>query len=124
MEDYIAPFSLREPPLIRVAVSSQGAEEHLLFIDVHHLAADGLSMNIVLQEVLALYDGEPIASVICQARHVHRELGHYLLSEDFVTDQRYWRQEIEAYVEPHKTFELASDFSRPNVNRFSGERNL
>ena len=122
LENYIAPFSLREPPLIRVAVSSQGAAEHLLFIDVHHLAADGLSMNIVLQEILALYDGESIASVTCQARHVHRELDHYLLSEEFVMDQRYWRQEIEPYVESHKTFELATDFSRPKVNRFSGER--
>lgn len=122
LEQYIAPFALREPPLIRVAVTSQGAAEHLLLIDVHHLAADGLSMNIVLQEILALYDGETIVSVTCQARHVHRELDQYLLSPDFTMDQRYWRQEIESYVEPHKLFELASDFSRPKVNRFSGER--
>ena len=49
------PFDLRRPPLLRVALFRLEPEEHVLFINMHHLISDAWSQDVFLHELGQLY---------------------------------------------------------------------
>ncbi|MFV3405990.1 non-ribosomal peptide synthetase [Pseudomonas sp. NY15463] len=49
------PFDLRQGPLLRVTLVRLDDEEHQLWVTLHHIIADGWSLNILLDEFARLY---------------------------------------------------------------------
>ncbi len=49
------PFDLAAGPLLRTTLVRLAAEEHLLLATVHHIAADGWSVGVLLRELAAGY---------------------------------------------------------------------
>ena len=47
----VKPFDLARLPLLRVTVLTMSALEHILIVNVHHIAADGMSLDLLLDEV-------------------------------------------------------------------------
>ncbi|HEY2850501.1 MAG TPA: amino acid adenylation domain-containing protein [Gemmatimonadaceae bacterium] len=47
----VRPFDLSHLPLVRASVFTLGTLEHILILTVHHIAADGLSLDLLLDEV-------------------------------------------------------------------------
>ncbi|MFP3632035.1 condensation domain-containing protein, partial [Burkholderia sp. SIMBA_045] len=54
-EEIARPFDLRNGPLWRVLLLQVNADEHVLVLTVHHIAADGWSMQVMVDEFSALY---------------------------------------------------------------------
>lgn len=54
-EHYSAPFDLEQEPPLRCALFRCGADEHILSLIVHHIACDGWSVAILLDELRTLY---------------------------------------------------------------------
>src|SRR5690606_10792623 len=50
-----APFGLRRGSLLRTALLRSGADEQILVLVVHHIVADGWSMQILLHELMQCY---------------------------------------------------------------------
>jgi surfactin synthase thioesterase subunit len=50
-----APFDLERGPLLRATLARLGADEHLLCLVVHHIVADGWSLDLMCAELGALY---------------------------------------------------------------------
>ena len=122
LDSYIQPFNLLEPPLLRVALAPLADGSQLLLMDIHHIVADGLSMNVVLQEILALYDGVVLDPVRSQARHVQDAIEQYLGSDRARVAARYWQEVLAPLSASQETFDLSPDFSRPPVTSFAGKR--
>src|SRR5690606_22251462 len=59
-EAAIQPFDLARAPLMRVRLLRDGAGHHALLMDAHHIVVDGLSLNIIARELMALYAGKPL----------------------------------------------------------------
>jgi len=55
-EEARKPFDLSRGPLIRARLLRLGVEEHWLLLTVHHIAADGWSMRVLVRELAQLYD--------------------------------------------------------------------
>src|SRR5262249_30005256 len=57
------PFDLARLPVLRLALVERAAGEWLALLAIHHIAADGWSLGILVREVTALYAafaaGEP-----------------------------------------------------------------
>ncbi len=66
-------FDLERGPLLRAGLLRLAAEEHVLWLEVHHIACDGLSMGILFQDFAALYAaflrGEPSPLPPLPVRH-------------------------------------------------------
>ncbi|HEY0964060.1 MAG TPA: amino acid adenylation domain-containing protein [Pseudomonadales bacterium] len=122
LDAYIQPFNLLEPPLLRAALVAEEGGTHLLLLDVHHIVADGLSMNVVLQEVLALYDGARLEPVRSQARHVQESITQYMASDRSRASADYWHACLAPFVATQETFDLSPDYPRPQVTSFAGAR--
>ena len=53
--DAVRPFDLTLGPLLRALLFCTGPEEHLLFLNVHHVVYDGWSGGVFATELAALY---------------------------------------------------------------------
>src|SRR6185436_5754282 len=52
------PFDLSRAPLLRGCLLRLGAADHLLVLTLHHIAADGWSLGVLVRELAAFYQGE------------------------------------------------------------------
>jgi amino acid adenylation domain-containing protein len=56
----IKPFDLSQGPLFRARLLESEAGERLLFFDIHHSVADARTIDILLSELSALYQGREL----------------------------------------------------------------
>ena len=54
--NFVQPFNLNESPLIRFKLIQIENNNHVLFIDIHHLINDGYSQNLLTKELFDLYN--------------------------------------------------------------------
>lgn len=79
---FLRPFVLEVAPLVRVGLT----EDSLLF-DMHHIVADGDSLNIILREIVALYTG--IDAVSCNVTYA--DYADYFQRTDFSAHEAYFQ---------------------------------
>jgi len=58
---FVQPFSLSEAPLIHYSLLNSDSLGKILFIDVHHIACDGVSLSILINDFVKIYHGETLA---------------------------------------------------------------
>jgi len=132
IENFIRPFDLSKAPLLRVGLihtppcghpSQEGSsrERHILVVDMHHIISDGISMNILVKELMLYYENKepvPLQQPVqykdyTQWFHRQRETG------DFKKQEAYWLEEFSPDI---PCLELPLDYPRPAVYRFEGSR--
>ena len=64
--EWIKPFDLTSAPLVRVKLIRLSQEEHILFIDMHHIISDQSSIAILMQDFARMYRGETLQSLDIQ----------------------------------------------------------
>jgi len=57
-ESYSEPFNLEKGPIMRIALFSCSSGEHIILLTIHHIACDGWSIGILLDEFNQLYDSD------------------------------------------------------------------
>lgn len=119
LQEFIAPFDLEQPPLLRVGYAVVDAERTLLLIDVHHIAADGLSMNVILTEFARLYDGLALGPVKRQYRHAIEEIEGRRQLPEYRAEEVYWLKEMSGEI---PKLDLPADFLRSAEMDFRGDK--
>lgn len=118
------PFDLVRGPVWRARLAQTGAEEHVLFITIHHIACDGHAWGIVLRELAEQY----AAAVSGTRREVmpRLQLGTYARTEAARVDKEaieaaesYWRAQ---FADGVPILELPTDRPRPAQRDFRGGR--
>ncbi|MEV6924846.1 amino acid adenylation domain-containing protein [Dactylosporangium sp. NPDC051485] len=56
-----APFDLRAGAPVRASLIRIGPDDHVFCLVVHHIAGDGWSLNVLREDLAALYAGRPLA---------------------------------------------------------------
>ena len=119
------PFDLARGPVFRALLVRLGGADHLFALTLHHIAADGTSVAILLRELGALYGGEmdgraaeldppPVRFADYAAWRASAAPG---AAED--ADAAWWREALAGA--PH-AFELIPDHPRPPRQTFAGAR--
>jgi len=120
------PFDLARGPLLRATLIRLTAEEHALFLSLHHIVADGWSMGVLLQELAALY-----AAALADPGPRRAPLPELALQyADFALWQRGWLRGpvLEREVEHWRgrlagvpaALDLPADRPRPAVQSYRG----
>jgi amino acid adenylation domain-containing protein len=65
-EEACRPFDLGQAPVLRALLARLDYGEHALVVSVHHVAADGWSLEILAREVAALYADSPLPALPIQ----------------------------------------------------------
>ncbi len=85
-ENFTQPFDLETGPLSRFEIVRTNADGLYLLMDVHHLAADGASFDIMLSELCNLLDGQKLQPEIDSVYDFARKQKLNKENEDFFDD--------------------------------------
>lgn len=55
ISDFIRPYDLEKDLLIRAGALTIGKDKHIIIIDLHHIVADGISVELIKQKLINYY---------------------------------------------------------------------
>jgi len=115
-QEIARPFDLRNGPLWRVSLLQVNTDEHVLVLTVHHIAADGWSMQVMVDEFSALYqaavDGRAagLASLPVNYSDYARWQRDWLEAGEGARQLAWWNAQLAGSQTP---LELPSELTRP-----------
>jgi amino acid adenylation domain-containing protein len=122
MEVAQRPFDLARDPMLRCVLLRLDSEAHALLLVLHHIAADGWSMEVLASELAALYrglaaGGPALPPLPLQYADYAVWQRRWLESEEPAARLAAWRQRLADLPE---VLELPADRPRPAVQSFRG----
>jgi len=110
IRNFIQPFDLGKPPLFRVCLATFSENSHLLIFDTHHIAVDGLSLSIIVQDISRLYEGKPLSPQAKEYRDFISWEQTLLQSDALKQHGAYW---LERFSGDIPVLNLPTDYPRP-----------
>lgn len=92
IQDFIRPFNLNEPGLMRAGIITMSNHKKLLVMDVHHIVCDGMSQMNLLSDFITLYNGETIAPLAIRYVDYAEWEATYRQSAEYVKQREFWLQ--------------------------------
>lgn len=118
------PFDLEQPGLVRFSICRLRDEAHLVLVTMHHIISDEWSSNILISEVVRLYEAEcrgqknPLAPLRIQYRDFTIWQNRFLGSEEMAREERFWLEHLRGQL---PLLNLPTDYPRPAVKSFAGD---
>ncbi|HSF43076.1 MAG TPA: amino acid adenylation domain-containing protein [Thermoanaerobaculia bacterium] len=116
-------FDLALGPLLRATLLAVGEEEHVLFLTLHHVVADGWSMPVLVREVGTLYHAftrglpSPLPELPVQYADFAAWQRRWLAGEVLERELAYWRGQL---GDAPPVLDLPADRPRPPIQTFPG----
>ncbi|MCY9752700.1 amino acid adenylation domain-containing protein [Paenibacillus alvei] len=118
VQAFIRPFDLAKPPLLRAELVELAAERYLLMFDMHHIVSDGVSMDVLVEELVRLYGGESLEPLRIQ----YKDYAVWQQSDEqkvqLKREEAYW---LDRYRGELPVLEMPTDYPRPAVQSFEGQ---
>jgi amino acid adenylation domain-containing protein len=118
-------FDLTSGSLLRCNLARLHPTEHIMLLTIHHIAADGWSMGVFLQELAAFYEafstGKPLALADLPIQYTDFAVWQrdWLQGDVLNTQLMYWQQQLS---KPLPVVDLPTDYLRPPVQSFIGKK--
>jgi amino acid adenylation domain-containing protein len=94
-------FDLSQPPLMRFTIIQLGEKTYQFIWSHHHILFDGWSMQIVLKEVLALYEANQRSEHLrLLPARPYREYIDWLQQQDIAQAKNFWQQILQGFETP------------------------
>ena len=123
-EEACRPFDLSTGPLLRVKLLRLGSEDHMLVLVIHHMIADGWSMNLLFHEMGELY-ASFVAGKPPQLPKLNLQYSEYCrwqratVSGDYLAGElHYWKNKLEG---AETVLQLPTDHPRPATHSGRGK---
>ncbi|WP_281278975.1 condensation domain-containing protein, partial [Paenibacillus kobensis] len=105
---FVHPFDLGKAPLMRMKAVTIGEDRTILLLDMHHIISDGMSMDILTQELSKLYKGEQLNPLSVQ----YKDYSEWMQTRDLSEQKKYWHG---VFTEPAPVLDLQLDYVRPQT---------
>lgn len=114
----LAGFDLQNGPLLRAQLIEleDRPDEAILLLCQHHIISDGWSLQVLLQELLALYEGQSLAAAELQYHDFAVWQRQWLEQGVMQQELVYWQQQLSNAA----TLELPTDTPRPHLPSAQG----
>ncbi|PKM50197.1 MAG: hypothetical protein CVV02_12585 [Firmicutes bacterium HGW-Firmicutes-7] len=116
-KEFIRPFDLSIPSLLRVTLAKIEDERHLLLFDMHHIISDGTSINLLVKELFEIYNGQQLPELRIQYKDFSIWQNKAYETEIIKKQEKYW---LEAFKDEVPVLNIPTDYPRPAVMRFEG----
>jgi amino acid adenylation domain-containing protein len=116
------PFELGEGPLLRLELlrlppDPSGAEVHALHVALHHIAADGWSLGVLVRELSRLYAGAALTPLPIAYSDFAAWQRAWLAGPERERQLAFWRERLRGAA---PVLDLASDRPRPAQRSLQG----
>ncbi len=119
MDQFVKPFDLEDPPLMRAAVFKTGESRFVLMFDVHHIVADGGSLDILVDDFLKINAGGELNPVTLHYKDFAYWQQEIIGSNGMRRQEEYWLGRFRGVI---PRLDLPLDFPRPDSMEFDGRR--
>jgi amino acid adenylation domain-containing protein len=116
---FIRPFDLEKAPLLRVGLIKTGEKTCILMMDMHHIITDGVSIQILSTEFISLYQEKSLPELRLQYKDYSQWQHSESVKGIMKKQQEYW---LSLYPGEIPVLTLPTDFQRPTVKQFDGDR--
>lgn len=122
-EGALTPFDLAVGPLFRVSVYLLENDRQVLFVNMHHIIGDGWSLEVLLKELLLLYNskvnGTPLH--LDPLKLQYKDYAHWqrqeLQGESLEKHKTWWLQQFAGEI---PALNFPADYKRPSVQTHKG----
>ena len=117
-------FDLSRGPLFRACLLRLAYDNQILLLTLHHIVADGWSMEVLYRELSALYEAfstgkpSPLAPLPIQYGDFAVWQKQWLQGETLASQLDYWRQQLAEVP----LLQFPTDRPRPALQSYRGER--
>ncbi|KEX92686.1 peptide synthase [Pseudomonas putida] len=87
-------LSLQDGPLLRVALIAQADGSQRLLLVIHHLAVDGVSWRVLLEDLQAAYQGQDLPPKTSAFQAWADKLNAYAKSETAMNELSWWQSHL------------------------------
>jgi amino acid adenylation domain-containing protein len=122
-ENAARPFDLAAEPPLRTLLARLAAEDHLALVNVHHIASDAWSLDLLLRELGALYGAaaagrpSPLPELPVQYADYAAWQRESLAGEALAAQLAWWRERLAGIPQ---ALELPADRPRPLTQTWRG----
>jgi amino acid adenylation domain-containing protein/FkbH-like protein len=116
------PVDLKHTPMLRAVLLRLAEEEHILVLTMHHIASDGWSAEILVREMIILYDTfrqgrpSPLPELNFQYADYAVWQREWLQGAILENQLEYWREQLSGAP----ALELPVDYARPLTSTYTG----
>lgn len=114
----IKKFDLEKPPLIRVGLIRITPNKNIVIIDIHHIISDGISVGIILKEMVRIYNQEKLEPLDFQSKDYIHIKNNYLREGRYKEQEDYW---INKFNDEIPILNMPTDYPRPVKQSFEGD---
>ncbi len=117
------PFDLSRGPLLRCQLFRLAGEEHILYLNMHHIISDGWSMQILVNELVHYYrayaSGQPahLPPLPLQYGDFARWQRRWLQGDVLAQQLAYWKERLGGEL---PALALPTDRPRPPIQTYNG----
>ena len=117
-KEFVKPFDLSKAPLLRAKFVSFSNQKFALFMDIHHIIFDGMSLNIFVNEFSKLYNEEELEPV----KITYKDFSEFEVtikdSERYKNAEKYWLNQFKSGI---PVLNMPTIHPRLSVQSFDGD---
>ena len=121
MAEFVRPFVLEDPPLIRAAVFKVAGQSRYLALDMHHMITDGMSVETMLEDLIAIIEGRPLPDIVLRYFDHAAWLDSDVWRARVAAARPYW---LDLLGDELPVLELPYDLPRPVSNQYGLARDV
>ena len=124
-EEIDRPFDIAQGPILRASLLRLADNDHILVINVHHIAFDGWSQRILLRELREFYDQFASGKTASLPELPLQYTDYVVWQREYLSGQRledqlkYWRNRL---GDAPGVLDLPTDHARPPRQSFRGAK--
>jgi iturin family lipopeptide synthetase B len=118
IKGFVRPFALDKPPLLRIGFIKIWGKTKILMLDMHHIIADAISLEILAKELWEVYDEEELTMLRLQYKDFSQWLGNQNRVEAVKEQEEFWLKEFAGEI---PFINLPTDYPRPAALSFEGD---
>lgn len=118
IRNFSRPYNFSQPPFLRIGIVRIAANRHAFILDRHHIVSDGISTEILYQNLISLYDGGELKPLSIQYKDYAAWQQQEKETPRLKAQALYWK---ELYGSSIPLLHLPIDYERPLVSNFEGE---
>ncbi len=123
VETHQLPFDLERGPVMRVRWFTRSSQEHVLLLTIHHIAWDGWSLDILIQELRQLYQAQKagVEASLTPLKHSYQDYVRWqrdiLQGTEGEKLWNYWQQKLTGEL---PVLNLPTDRPRSPIQTYNG----
>lgn len=109
LRNFVQPFDLTKAPLFRAELLSIAENKYVLCLDMHHMISDGVSMSVLIDDMMRLYQHETIEPLRLQYKDFACWQNDMLEVGRLSEQEAFWLSEFQV---PAPLLQIPTDYPR------------